>query len=134
MEPFLRQAILIFLLSEPLWALEASPTPAPKIKRTPVPLSIFRKPTPDPNAIKPGSFDYSEIQPVTGLGLAKPPDFEQFILEACGGKKKEPSNEEKILGALGTVAGYGLAGVAAVQWLDAQGKKNGSEKGTGKTK
>lgn len=67
------------------------------------------------------------------MGWSTPDDFRDFIQETCGVPKKKPTEDEKVFGLLGTAMGTAFAGVAAVQWLDAQGKK-APEKGPEKKK
>ena len=134
MKKFLIVLLLGAVNLQPLWAAETAPVSGKTVK----PLSLFRKKS---VRIKShptlGLFGYSEIPLVTrprpdGADSAQ---LSWFLQETCGtGKRRELSGTDKLLGTLGTMASGAFAGVAAVQWLDAQNaqaKKADGSKGPG---
>jgi len=122
-----RSLLLIFFLLSPVWAAP-TPTATPAVKKASQPLSLFKKKPaakPRPQTLR---YGYSEVHWATGQGWANTAEFSHYLEENCSaGRPVKVSEEDKVLGALGTMASGACAGVAAVQWLDAQGKK-GSEK------
>lgn len=123
-----RILLLVLLLLSPAWA-GPTPTATPTVKKTSQPLSLFKKKPaakPLPSTLR---YGYSEVHRATGQGWANTAEFSRYLEENCSaGRPVKVSEEDKVLGALGTMASGACAGVAAVQWLDAQGKK-ASEKG-----
>jgi hypothetical protein len=132
MKRLLTLLLLGSILIRPLWADEAAPLSG----KTAQPLSLFKKKSiPVKAHPTPGLFGYREIPSATRPGGGDSAELSRFLQETCGtGKTRELSGTDKLLGTLGTMASGVCAGVAAVQWLDAQnspGQKTNGSKGPG---